>query len=118
MICQAKHVMVKTLAPEMRTLITEGITEDDNQNAWTIAIGKIENRNLCAAHKPGEDIIYALTGEPDEEFFVPPSQWRDYVFKTDLFTSSGKLNGTAYRKDQLQKILNRPVVDSEIEEND
>jgi hypothetical protein len=115
MISQAKQVMVATLAPEMRALLTEGISEDDNQNAWTIAIGKIEYRNLCAAQRAGGNIVFALTGEPDEDFHVPAEHWRDYVFRTDLFTSSGKLNGASYRKDQLEKILNRPVTDSEID---
>ena len=114
MIGQAKQVMMQTLSPEIKRLINTDIKEIDHQEPWTIAIGKVEYSNLCQAHKkqPGVNIMYALTGEPDEQFPVQPDEWKEYVFKTDLFTRDEKWNGTCYTKEQLEQIVGHSI-DSE-----
>lgn len=126
MIGQAKQVMMQTLSPEIKRLINTDITESENQDRWTIAIGKVEYNNLCQAHnKQKQDststpsmktsLMYALTGEPDEEFPVTPMEWREYVFKTDLFvTRNEKWNGTNYSKEQLEKIVGHSIDSDDI----
>jgi hypothetical protein len=123
---QAKQIMMQTLSPEIKKLINTDIMEKEHQESWLIAMGKVEYQNLCQAresHAAGDvspsdashnHLMYALTGEPDEEFPVQPAQWRDYVFKTDLFQADGKWNGSCYTRAQLEKILGRKVRDDEV----
>lgn len=125
MIGQAKQVMMQTLSPEIRRLINTDISETENQDSWTIAIGKVEYSNLCQAHKKhsqskgtNRSIMYALTGEPDEAFPVSPAEWREYVFKTDLFvTRNEKWNGSNYTKGQLEKIVGHSISSDDISFN-
>ena len=117
MIGRAKQVMMQTLAPEIKRLINTDISEAENQDRWTVTIGKVEYANLCQAHdkQPTIHIMYSLTGVPDEEFPVAPMEWREYVFKTDLFNSHNeKCNGINYTKDQLENIVGHEVSNDDI----
>lgn len=113
---QAKQVMMQTLSPDIKKLINTDITEEENQNLWAIAIGKVEYVNLCQAHDkhPDRSIMYALTGQPDDEFPVQWMEWKEYVFKTDLFTNDKKWNGSSYTKEQLEKIVGQSINDDDI----
>ena len=120
MLGQAKQAMIRSLAPEIRSLIDTDMHEEDNQNLWTIAIGRIEYANLCQAHArhPDTTIMYALTGVPDDVFPVRWEDWKEYVFKTDLFTQGGKWNGSSYTKEQLESILDRTISSDDITYDD
>lgn len=117
MLGQAKQVMMETLSPIIKGLINKGIKEQLDQEAWAIAIGKVEYSNLCQAHEknPDVDIMYALTGRPDKAFPVSESKWKDYVFKTDLFSRKGKWNGSAYSKTQLERIVGKKIDTADID---
>ena len=117
MLGQAKQVMMETLSPIIKGLINKGIKEQLDQEAWAIAIGKVEYSNLCQAHEknPDVDIMYALTGRPDKAFPVSESKWKDYVFKTDLFSRKGKWNGSAYSKAQLERIVGTKIDTADID---
>jgi hypothetical protein len=128
MLGQAKQVMMRTLAPEIKNLINTDMLEEDNQDSWAIAIGKVEYRNLLQAHKSSRSgpetgtrkgnnstsLMYALTGEADEEFPVSPKEWRDYVFTTDLFVQDGRWNGDSYTKAMLESIVGERVDENDI----
>lgn len=129
MLGQAKQVMMRTIAPEIKSLINTDINEAEHQNPWAIAIGQVEYRNLQQAqHKQSprnknsdgrrSNLIYALTGQPDEVFPVKASDWREYVFKTDLFAEDGRWNGVAYTKSMLEKIVGESICDEDISYED
>ena len=117
MIGQAKQVMMRSLSPEIKRLINTDITEAEHQDSWAIAIGKVEYSNLCQAQekRPEVDIMFALTGEPDEEFPVHAEAWKEYVFRTDLFASNKKWNGVNYKREQLEKIVGHSIDIGDIE---
>lgn len=131
MIGQAKQVMMQTLSPEIKSLINTDITESENKERWTTAIGRVEYANLRQAHAKQQErdksnnsssnsssssppLMFSLMGVPDEEFPVSLQEWQEYVFRTNLVTSADKWNGVHYTRTELESIAGHAIDEKDI----
>lgn len=114
---KAKELLESTLAPEIKTLLESGITEESDSKAWSVASGTVQFRNATQAKEIQTDVALhlALVGSPDEVLAVDAEVWRKNVWSLPLFSSSGKYNGDSFTREELEAITGAAVADENIE---